>query len=290
MKIYDSHAHLDLFLQKLGALEGDRGIDIETISQSQLSKISYDPKVLEQHIYNHELIIQPGISTENFYLNYHLFSHDMRITFLLGSHPDMVNQYFDVKKYLEKQQQAVNFVVENQLIEKKKLIGIGEVGLDNFHGKDEVSRRTQRDFFRTQIQLSINLNLPLVIHCRDAFEDLFEILRDFPRIHGRFLVHCFTGGIDELEHIQNLGGYVAFGGVSTYKNALNVQEAVVAARSDRFVFETDLPFLSPVPKRGEVCKPEYIRYVAQHISRLKGISEEEIWNQTRENLRNLFGV
>jgi TatD family hydrolase len=290
MKYYDSHAHLDLFLQKTGVLKGGREIDVERISQAELKEISYQKSDLESFIKNHELIIQPTISTNNFYLNYHLFQAEKRVVFLLGSHPDMVNDEFDIDNYLEQQKKALNFIASKNLIAKKHLVGIGEVGLDYFHIKTRLGQQKQREFFQTQIELAISLSLPLVIHCRDSFEDLFGILEKNPEIHGKFLIHCFTGGVSELEKVLAMGGCVAFGGVATYNSAKDLQEAVKLCPIDRFTLETDLPFLSPIPKRGEVCLPEYITFTTQKIATLQDISIDDVWIKSRTTLKNLFGV
>jgi TatD DNase family protein len=290
MKYYDSHAHLDLFLQKTGVLKGGREIDFERISQAELKEISYQKTDLESIIKNHELIIQPTISTNNFYLNYHLFQAEKRVVFLLGSHPDMVNDDFDIMSYLDQQKKALDFITSNNLIAKKQLVGIGEVGLDYFHIKTPLGQKKQREFFQTQIDLAVSLSLPLVIHCRDSFGDLFRILEKNPLIHGKFLIHCFTGGLSELEKVLEMNGFVAFGGVTTYNSAKDLQEVVKLCPMDRFTLETDLPFLSPIPKRGEVCLPEYIDYTAQKVADIKGISKEEVWVTSRNTVKSLFGV
>jgi TatD DNase family protein len=290
MQYYDSHAHIDLFLQKMGLLEHGRELDLELVSQDSIPSLKYDKSKLEPYISKHELIIQPTISTNNFYLNYHLFSSDPRFAFLLGAHPDMVNDEFDVADYLAKQSICVDFIQQNKLIAKKQLVGIGEVGLDYYHIKTELGQQKQRDFFRTQIELAISLDLPLIIHCRDAFTDLFDILGQYSDIHHKFLIHCFTGGVSELESVLKMGGKVAIGGVSTYNSAKDLQEAVKGCPMESFVFETDLPFLSPTPKRGEVCLPDYIDLTAQFVSDLREISKESVWVESRKNIKHLFGI
>jgi TatD DNase family protein len=290
MLYYDSHAHIDLFLQKLGLLDHGRELNLEEISQQDITTLTYDKSKLEPYIKNHELIVQPTISTNNFYLNYKLFSADPRFVFLLGSHPDMVGDEFDSDGYLEKQAACIDFIQVNSLISKKQLVGIGEVGLDYYHIKTEIGQQKQRDFFRSQIEIAISLQLPLVIHCRDAFIDLFSILGEYPGIHNRFLIHCFTGGVVELEQVLKFGGKIALGGVVTYSSAKGLQDAVKICPLDSFVFETDLPFLSPMPKRGEICQPDFIDHTAQFVADLREISKDEIWKVTRKNLKNLFGV
>jgi TatD DNase family protein len=168
------------------------------------------------------------------------------------------------------------------------VVGIGEVGLDYHYTQDSNLIQNQKELFESQIQLAIEYNLPLMIHCRDAFDDLFEILYKYPKIHNKFLIHCFTGGIDEMYRTVKIGGKVAFGGVITFKSAKNVQEAVEYCPLENFVLETDLPFLSP--KRGEICLPEHIDIVAAKVAELKKIPKDEVWDWSKKNCEELIKI
>ena len=172
--------------------------------------------------------------------------------------------------------------------ETQTIVGIGEVGLDYHYTQDPELIAIQKKLFQSQIELAIKYNLPLMIHCRDAFDDLFEILEKYPAIHGKFLIHCFTGGIDEMYRAIKIGGKIAFGGVITFKSAREVQEAVEYCPLESFVLETDLPFLSP--KRGEICIPEHIDLVAEKVAEIKKIPKQEVWEWSRRNCKELIGV
>jgi TatD DNase family protein len=290
MQYHDTHAHLDLLLQKLDLLSSGRELDLEFITNEKAAELTYSQAELDKLLINHEFVIQPGISTKNFYLNYHLFQDSEKVRLMLGAHPDMVNDTFSIVDYLQEQGACLDFIVSKDLIQSKKLIGIGEVGLDYFHIKSEIGQKLQRDFLVTQIELSVKLELPLVIHCRDAFEDLFKIVDNFPAIHGRWLIHCFTGGVAELQEVLRLGGRVAFGGVSTYSSAVGLQEAIKVTPVGSYVLETDLPFLSPTPNRGKTNLPEFIADTARHIGVLQGISEDQVWKASKGTVLELFGV
>ncbi len=327
--LHDTHAHLEMLLAKLNLLDGKW----EYGENSSLTKLSIETKKkLEELISGHEFLLHSTVSTNNFEYVTQLFQDFDKIKYFLGSHPEIVNEDFDLNKYLAKQKAFLrlnpeilegyflpstvilnsfqdpltkndsqsNTVILNLFQDppaineskepktKLKIVGIGEVGLDYHYTQDPKLIQTQKELFQSQIELAIEYNLPLMIHCRDAFDDLFEILNKYPRIHNRFLIHCFTGGTDEMYKAVKIRGKVAFGGVITFRSAKNVQEAVEYCPLENFVIETDLPFLSP--KRGEVCLPEHIDLVAQKVAELKKIPKHEVWEWSRKNCSELFYV
>lgn len=131
-------------------------------------------------------------------------------------------------------------------------------------------------------------NLPVVIHCRAAFSDLLAILQDFPAVHHNFLIHCFTGNIEDLRKTLDLGGLVAFGGILTYKNTQSLRLAAKFCPMDNLVLETDLPFLSPQSRRGQVCLPEFISETASTLAQIKEVSVAKIWQSSLQNTQRLF--
>jgi TatD DNase family protein len=284
--LHDTHVHLEMLLTKLELLDDERvtnkitpNKELSTEAKSKLTEL----------IQNHEFLLHSTVSTSNFQYVTGLFRDFDKIKYFLGSHPEIVNESFDLQNYLTKQKK---FLEDNSAIRQGKyknqtVVGIGEVGLDYHYTQDPELVQTQKELFESQIKLAIECNLPLMIHCRDAFDDLFEILYRYPSIHNKFLIHCFTGGIDEMYKAVKIGGKVAFGGVITFKSAKNVQEAVEYCPLANFVLETDLPFLSP--KRGEVCIPEHIDLVAQKVAELKKIPKHEVWEWSYRNCEGLFG-
>ena len=266
LSYHDTHCHLEMLLTKLKLSDNSAGID--TISEL---------------LQNHQFALQSTVSTSNFLEVYELFQNIHKVKYFLGSHPEIVNNDFDIEDYLVQQQL---YITKHSI--KNKIIGIGEIGLDYHYTQDTKLNEIQKKLFESQIILAISLDLPIMIHCREAFGDVLEILGRYPQIHNKFLIHCFTGGVSELVGILKLGGLVAFGGVSTFKSAIGVQEAIKICPLESFVLETDLPFLAPMPHRGQICLPQMIDNIAQKISDLKEISKESIWQHSLTNTQKLF--
>ncbi len=302
--LHDTHAHLEMLLDKLDLLSipderkhspysrdtnfwGDFVLNSEAIN------------ILKELIINHEFLLHPTVSTFNFQHVSKIFGDFDKVKFFLGSHPEIVNQNFNIDEYITDQRKYIHNLLGldsshdlksqnlSQLLETLRIVGIGEVGLDYFYTKDEDLISTQKQLFRTQIELAIELNLPLMIHCRDAFDDLISILQQYPEIHNQFLIHCFTGNERDLNNILKLGGKVAFGGIVTFGSAVDLHNAVQKCPVENFVLETDLPFLSP--KRGQVCLPEHIDIIAGRIADLKILSKEQVWEYSRINTINFLG-
>jgi TatD DNase family protein len=244
--------------------------------------VDFDLEIVNSWFESHELAFQSTVSTDNFLDTSFRFREFEKLKFFLGSHPELVTKDFDLKLYLAKQQQAL------QTLNLSDFIGIGEIGLDYFYTQNSEIITKQKQLFDNQIKLAIAINKPIMIHCRNAFEDLFAILRQNPEIHGKFLIHCFTGNSWDLGQILDMDGYVGIGGVVTFASAKNLRQAVVECPLDKLVIETDLPFLSP--NRGQICMPKDIELVAQKISDLKNLSTDLIWQNTRKNLVKLFGL
>lgn len=286
--IHDTHVHLDMLLAKLNflpdgrVLEGLSNDDFEfELGNTALSDSAC--RKLDSLIVDHEFLCHSTCSTKNFLVCHKLFNSFDKVKYFLGSHPDIVDDQFELESYLDFQTQMIN---KYQI--KDKIIGIGEIGLDYFHCQDPLLQDIQKKLFESQIQLAINLDLPIMIHCRDAFGDLFEILERYPQIHGKFLIHCFTAGVDEMYRTVQLNGKMAFGGVATFKSAIDLHQAIIECPLECFVLETDLPFLAPV--RGQICLPAMIDLIAQRVGELKGLSKEEVWELSRQNTLELFSA
>lgn len=164
------------------------------------------------------------------------------------------------------------------------LVAVGECGLDYFY--DNSPRDLQRQAFAEQIALARRLDLALVVHTRDAWEDTFELLAAAPS--GPTVIHCFTGGSEEARRCLDLGAYLSFSGIVTFKNAEPVREAVAVCPRDRMLVETDSPFLAPVPHRGRPNEPAYVAIVGEAIAGLLGVRPEMLAEQTTENASHVF--
>ena len=163
------------------------------------------------------------------------------------------------------------------------MVAVGECGLDYFY--EHSPRQAQRAAFAAQIALAHRHGLALVIHARDAWTDLFDVLAA-EGVPERTVLHCFTGGPDEVERCLRAGMYVSFSGIVTFKNASDVREAAARCPLDRLLVETDSPFLAPVPHRGRTNEPSYLPFVGEAIAAIKGCTVDEVRERTRGRHRH----
>lgn len=171
-----------------------------------------------------------------------------------------------------------------------RVVAIGETGLDFFKASNQ---KQQMEAFEAQLAIAQQVDRPVIIHCRDAASPMADLLRDFWQRQGpvKGVMHCWGGTPEETQWFLDLGFYISFSGTVTFKKAVQIQESARMVPRDRLLVETDCPFLAPVPKRGEKRnEPAYVRYVAEHVAHLRGISLEELANQTTDNARRLFGL
>ncbi len=255
MYFVDTHCHLNLVLKRLGNLELDALLlDTYMANVEKLLTISAAPDDLEWVL---------GVAQKY-----------PQVYGALGVHPH------DAKNCTENH---VRFIRENST--DKKIVAIGEIGLDYhyMYSSKELQKRVFVDF----LELARSIDKPVVIHSREAEEDTLEILESFKDVRG--VVHCFTGSLDFSKNLlrSHPGLFLGFTGVITFKNAEDLREVVRQTELDRILIETDSPFMSPIPHRGKVCVPSYVREVADQIAEIKNISLEEVVRVTTEN-SNIF--
>jgi len=181
-----------------------------------------------------------------------------------------------------------DFLEIKKLAENKKVVAIGEVGLDFYRIKDNKEKKIQENLFIKQIEIAQKNNLPLIIHCRDAFSRTIEILKETKVQKAVF--HCFTGTLKHLEKILENGWFVSFTGIVTFKNASNVHKAAFQVPLDKFFLETDCPFLAPQSRRGQRAEPKDVIEIAQKIAEIKKISFEELALKTFSNTLEFFDI
>ena len=170
---------------------------------------------------------------------------------------------------------------------REKVVAVGEVGLD-YYWKENPPREFQQEIFRRQIELAIELDLPLIVHDREAHGDCLAIVREYPEARGVF--HCFSGSPEMAEELLRRGWYLGFDGPITYKNARRAPEVAAVTPLERMVVETDSPYLSPVPNRGRRNDSRNLRYIVETLAAWKGVSPEELARVTLENGKRLFGL
>ena len=193
----------------------------------------------------------------------------------IGFHPDEADDLTD---------KDINDL-EILLKTNKKIVGIGEIGLDYYH--NDMNKEKQREIFIKQIELAEKYDLPIVIHSRESIGEVYEILKEHPKARG--VIHCFSGSLEMAKQFIDLGFYLGIGGVITFKNS-KLKEVIEEISLDNIVLETDSPYLAPEPYRGHTNYPQNIKIIAQYIRKLKNISLEEISTTTTNNVYKIYGL
>lgn len=172
--------------------------------------------------------------------------------------------------------------------EDDRVIAIGETGLDYFRSQGDLAWQFQR--FRNHIQVAKTLNKPLIIHTREAGHDSLDVLREEGADQVGGIIHCFTEDWAYAEKALDLGFYISFSGIVTFKNAQAIKEVAQKVPADRFLIETDSPYLAPMPYRGKPNYPTYVRHVAEHVAELRDCSVEEVARLSSDNFYRLFAM
>ena len=178
-------------------------------------------------------------------------------------------------------------LIRGLAISDQRVVAIGEMGLDFFKADNH---QLQIEVFRSQLQIARKLDLPVIIHCRDAAVMMRQVCQEFWKEFGqvRGVMHCWSGTPVETQWFLDLGFYISFSGVVTFKNATQIQDSAKAVPAEKLLIETDCPFLAPVPKRGKRNEPAFVSYVASYLAQLRGESLEALADFTTANARQLF--
>lgn len=175
-----------------------------------------------------------------------------------------------------------------ELASHPKVVALGEMGLD-YHW-DKSPKEIQKEVFRKQIRLAKKVQLPIIIHNREATQDIIDILQEEKAEDVGGIMHCFSGSAESARICLDMNFYISLGGPVTFKNAKKPKEVAAEVPLDRLLIETDCPYLAPHPHRGKRNEPAYVKLVAEQIAELKGLSLEEIAEATSANARKLFGI
>ena len=169
-----------------------------------------------------------------------------------------------------------------------KVKAIGEIGLDYYWEKDPDKRKLQQDFFSAQLSLAEKLDLPAIVHDREAHKDSLDMVRAHPNARGVF--HCYSGGVEDAKTLVIMGWMVSFTGVVTFKNARRALEVIEWLPMDRIMIETDAPYMAPEPYRGKRNDSRYVFRMAEAIAQVKGLTAEEVGRITTENGKRFFNI
>lgn len=251
--IFDTHAHIldDLFFK-------DRKALIKKINESELSGM-----------------IECGTDLNDSAMAVRLAHANPMIYAAAGIHPH--NAAKAPADYLE---------TLHSLLMHDKVVAVGEIGLDYHY--DYSPKDIQKSVFEEQLQMSLVLHKPVVVHLREATEDMLNILTRYSTLRG--VLHCFSGSVEIAKELLKMGLYISFSGNVTFKNAVHVREAVQAVPLDRLLAETDCPYMSPEPFRGKRNEPANVKYVLEKLAEIKNISFEEMCEINERNAKALFGI
>lgn len=252
----DSHCHLD---------------------RIDLKPYQNDFSVFMQEVKNHHIehLLCIAIDLEAYPAMFDLVKDYANISLSVGVHPN------------ENDGNEPSFEELMALAQHAKVVAIGETGLDYFRSEGDLDWQHQR--FKTHIQVAKALKKPLIIHTREAAEDTLKVLAAEGADQVGGVIHCFTEDWDFAQKAIALNFYISFSGIVTFKNALAIQEAAQKIPANRFLIETDSPYLAPMPFRGKPNYPLYVQYVAKKLAELRGTTTEEIAAQSSANFYTLFG-
>ena len=177
-------------------------------------------------------------------------------------------------------------LIKKNIIENKKIIGIGETGLDFYYNHSD--KDNQMISFDKHIRASIDLNIPLIVHSRNAELETFDILNQYKDKNLKILMHCFTGSQNFAEKLMKFNTYFSASGIITFKNSIDLQNTFRIIPIEKLLIETDSPYLAPVPNRGKKNEPSFIKYTAEKLATIKNIPYSEIIKNTTNNFNNLF--
>ncbi len=251
--LFDSHAHMDD-----RAFDQDRQVLLESLAESGVG-----------------YVMNPGCSLESSRKAVALAEQYPWLYAAVGSHPDAADEVTDA-------------VLEEYrvLCRHEKVKAIGEIGID-YHYED-IPRQLQRKAFRMQMELARQVGLPVIVHQREAHEDGMAIVKEFSDVTGVF--HCYSGSAEMARQLTDLGWYIGFTGVLTFKNARKAIESAQAIPLDRILLETDCPYMAPEPFRGKRNHPGYLYRMAEKLAQIRGLPVEEIHRITTENAKRLYRI
>lgn len=222
------------------------------------------------------LILDPGCDLESSRAAIALAEQYPHVYAAVGYHPENCAPYTDA-----------DLDILRRLAQHPKVVAIGEIGLD-YYWEQNPPKEFQQAVFRAQLALARELDLPVIVHDRDAHADCLAIVREFPEVRGVF--HCYSGSVEMARELWKLGWYTGFDGPVTYKNARRTVEVVQEVPLERLLLETDSPYMAPVPKRGTRNDSRNIAHIAAKIAEVRGMTADEVIRIAADNGKRLFGI
>lgn len=256
LELYDSHCHLNF-----KDFEGDVADVIRRAHEDGISKM---------------ITVCTGMEEAN--AVYQIAESNKEVYATVGIHPHDAKPHLDLHSFDE----IGSFLIEKG--KREKTVGIGETGLDYYY--DNSPRDLQKKLFEKHLECAVALDLPVIVHTRDAEEDTVALLKKFPNVRG--VIHCFTSSRWLAEQVLDSGFYISISGIVTFKTAEALREVVRTVPLERLLIETDAPFLAPVPMRGKRNEPAFVKHTAAFLSTFLGIPSDDLARRTRQNTLDLF--
>ncbi len=222
------------------------------------------------------LVVNPGITLETSRMAVAMAHRYAHVYAAVGIHPENCHDFT-----------GAQIDALRELAKEDKVVAIGEIGLD-YYWEENPPRELQQEVFRAQLALARELDLPVIVHDREAHGDTLKIVQEFPDVRGEF--HCYSGSPEMAQELVKMGWYLGFDGPITYKNARRAPEVVAVTPLERMLIETDAPYLTPVPYRGKRNDSTYVYLVAQKLAEWKGISTEEMVQAAWDNGKRFFAI
>ena len=259
MKLFDTHAHCD---------------DLRIQNEFEGGTEGYIKHQIDNGVAH---IVNISTNLDNSRVSIELAKKIPEVYASCGIHPYDIRFYDDVDKTLNQLE---------DLLKEEKVVALGEIGLD-YHYEDS-DRAMQMVYFEKQMEMAAQLNMPVIIHDRDAHGDCMEVIRKYPQVTGIF--HSFSGSAEMASELVKAGWYISFSGTVTYKNARKPKEACEIVPLERILIETDAPYLPPTPYRGQMNHPHYVIKTAEEIGKIKGISLEDVAEITYNNAKKVYRI
>jgi len=256
--LIDTHAHLDF-----EDFDNDR---------DEVVKRAFDNGI--------EKIINVGCSLERSVSSIDISSQYDNVFASVGIHPDEAASLKDEASLRKKIKEIAG--------SSDKVVALGECGLDYSHIKAEPEKKQQEALFRLHLELAEELQLPVIVHVRDVFDEAYQVIKNYPNVSG--VMHCFAGSATQAQKFIALGFLVSFTGIVTFKNATEIHEAAREIPLGKMMVETDCPFIAPEPNRGKRNEPAYVRFVGEKICELKEVNMAEVEKITTNNAQELFDI
>lgn len=252
-------------------------IDTHTHIDMDNYKEHFDEILQNAKMHGVEKFVIPGVEPNGFKRILELCEKYPNIYGAVGVHPE------ELESYNKNSEEIIK-----EYLKHPKIVAVGEIGLDYYWDKSQTDK--QKEIFEKQIYIAKEYHKPILVHDRDAHADTFDILKKTNAKEVGVVMHCFSGSVEFAKECIKEGFYIALGGVTTFKNAKKAKDVAKIVPLDRLLLETDAPYMTPVPHRGEENQPAFVKFVAQEIANLREVSFEEIEQATTLNAQRLLKI